>query len=200
MIQHNLALARALTISFVDGENRNPIAVANVAALDLLWSFDDRHAGPLPGDSVDEISTSLRAVLSLCDIPAFSLMPGRWNMPTLQQRARICLHARVCLALLDTCASASPETFEIVADYLAQHPASTLADSDAACSVGNLSEVLEDMTISGYGISSEWCMRDVPGVTSPRVRNVKTYTLTHRPTVQMCQPTGCSHASETAKS
>lgn len=181
MIQHNLALARALTVSFVDSENRNPIATENVAAIDLLWSFDDRHAGPLPGDSVDDISTSLRTVLNLCEIPAFSLMPGRWSMPILQQRARICLHARVCLALLDTCASASPEAFESVADYLEQHPASTLADIDAACPVGNMSEVLSDMEICGYGISSEWCMRNVACAAGHHVRNVKTYTLTHRP-------------------
>ncbi len=115
MIQHNLDLARALTVSFVDSENRNPSFPENVAALDLLWSFDDRHAGPLPGDSVDEISTSLRTVLSLCEIPAFSLMPGRWNMPTLQQRARICLHARVCLALLNADASAAFAPVDVAA-------------------------------------------------------------------------------------
>lgn len=181
MIQHNLALARALTVSFIDSENRNPVATENVTALDLLWSFDDRHAGPLPGDSVDDISTSLRTVLSLCEIPAFSLMPGRWSMPILQQRARICLHARVCLALLETCASAGPEAFESVADYLEQHPSSTLEDIDAASPVRNMSEVLEDMEICGYGISSEWCMRSVAGAGGQHVRRVKTYTLTHRP-------------------
>ncbi len=190
MIQHNLSLARALTVSFVDSENRNPVAAENVAALDLLWPFDDRHAGPLPGATVDEISTSLRTVLSLCEVPAFSLMPGRWNMPILQQCARICLHARVCLALLETCASASPETFKSVADYLEQHPASTLADIDTACTVDNLPEVLDDMEISGYGINIEWCMRSVACAGGQHVRRVKTYTLTHRP--QTCSEPAAS--------
>lgn len=69
-----------------------------------------------------------------------------------------------------------------VADYLDQHPASTLKEMDAACDTGCISKVLSAMKKElGYGIDAGW--RPVPCVSGSLIRRVRTYTLTHRPTV-----------------
>lgn len=69
-----------------------------------------------------------------------------------------------------------------VADYLEQHPDSTLKEIDAACDTGCISRVLSAMKKElHYGIGSGW--RPVPCVSGSRFRRVRTYTLTHRPTV-----------------
>lgn len=67
-----------------------------------------------------------------------------------------------------------------VADHLAQHPASTAKEIDAACDVGCISKVLSAMQKDlGYGIDTG--RRPVPCVAGSLVRRVRTYTLTHRP-------------------
>ena len=69
-----------------------------------------------------------------------------------------------------------------VADYLAQHPASTQKEIDAACDTGCISKVLSDMPSLDYGIGKGW--RDVTCTDGKRTRLVRTYTLLHRPTTQ----------------
>ena len=69
-----------------------------------------------------------------------------------------------------------------VADYLEQHPASTLKEIDAVCDTGCISKVLSDMPGLGYGIAKGW--RDVVCASGSRTRQVRIYTLTHRPSTQ----------------
>ncbi len=109
------------------------------------------------------------------------------------------LFSSLTLALLSPCASANTEHFDRVADYLEKHPDSTLESIDAACNVGRTYQVLADMPSHGYGISSRWCWRDVACTTGPHLRKVKTYTLTHRPTVQTCKHSRCRYANKNAK-
>ncbi|MBP8019400.1 MAG: hypothetical protein KAY82_05135 [Hylemonella sp.] len=69
---------------------------------------------------------------------------------------------------------------ERVADYLEQHPDSTLKEIDAACDTGCISRVLSAMTKElGYGIKPGW--RYVPCVSGSLKRRVRTYALLHRP-------------------
>lgn len=69
-----------------------------------------------------------------------------------------------------------------VADYLEQHPGSTLKEIDASCDTGCISKVLSAMNNNlGYGIAPGW--RLVPCVSGRLSRRVRTYTLMHRPTV-----------------
>lgn len=72
---------------------------------------------------------------------------------------------------------------ERVADYLMQHPASTAKEIDAACDTGCISKVLSDMPRDlpgmGYGLRRGW--REVLCAAGHHTRNVRTYTLTHRP-------------------
>ena len=71
---------------------------------------------------------------------------------------------------------------ERVADFLAQHPGSTSKEIDAECDTGCISKVLSAMKKElGYGIGIG--RRPVPCVSGSRFRRVRTYTLTHRPTV-----------------
>lgn len=71
---------------------------------------------------------------------------------------------------------------ERVADYLEQHPASTAKEIDGVCDTGCISKVLSAMKNDlGYGIAPD--RRPVPCVAGSRIRRVRTYTLTHRPTV-----------------
>jgi hypothetical protein len=86
--------------------------------------------------------------------------------------------------------------FESVADYLEKHPNSTLESIDAACNVGCTYQVLEAMPSRGYGISSEWCWRDVACACGQRTRKVQTYALTHRPCLNTGLHCGCGHANE----
>ena len=69
-----------------------------------------------------------------------------------------------------------------VADYLEQHPKSTAKEIDAACDTGCVSKVLSDMPRMGYGLSKNW--RVVPCAAGSSSRDVRTYTLTHRPEAQ----------------
>ena len=72
------------------------------------------------------------------------------------------------------------EQAERVADYLAQHPACTLAELDSACDLGSPSKVLSAMARDlGYGIRRGW--RRVPSAVGKADRLRRTYTLTHRP-------------------
>ncbi len=105
--------------------------------------------------------------------------------------------ARFFLALLYPRSRA--EHFDRVADYLEKHPDSTLESIDAACNVGSTYQVLADMPAHGYGIYSRWSWRDVSHVDGQRHRKVKTYTLTHRPTVQTCKHSRCRYANKNAK-
>lgn len=69
-----------------------------------------------------------------------------------------------------------------VADYLAQHPATTQKEIDAACDTGCISKVLSDMPLLGYGIGKG--RRNVTCKDGKRSRLVRTYTLLYRPTTQ----------------
>lgn len=60
-----------------------------------------------------------------------------------------------------------------VADHLAQHPASTAKEIDAACDVGCISKVLSAMQKDlGYGIDTG--RRPVPCVAGSLIRRVRT--------------------------
>jgi hypothetical protein len=77
-----------------------------------------------------------------------------------------------------------PAQAERVADYLAQHPASTAKEIDAACDTGCVSKVLSDMPRDdlpgmGYGLRRGW--REVLCASGRYTRKVRTYTLLHRP-------------------
>ena len=69
-----------------------------------------------------------------------------------------------------------------VADYLEKHPDSTGKEIDMACDVGCMSKVLSDMPSMGYGIGKGW--RNVACAGGNRTRDVRTYSLTHRPSTQ----------------
>ena len=69
-----------------------------------------------------------------------------------------------------------------VAAHLEQHPTSTQKEIDAVCDTGCISKVLSDMPGLGYGIAKGW--RDVLCASGSRTRQVRTYTLTHRPRTQ----------------
>ena len=71
-----------------------------------------------------------------------------------------------------------------VADFLETHPHSTQKEIDAACDVGCISKVLSDMPRPevlgmGYGLAYGWRM--VVCANASRTRQVRTYTLLHRP-------------------
>ncbi|HVL45778.1 MAG TPA: hypothetical protein VM407_13220 [Acidovorax sp.] len=77
-----------------------------------------------------------------------------------------------------------PEQAVRVADFLEKTPASTLKEIDAACDVGSVTKVLSDMQRMdlpgmGYGISKG--LRRVLCAGGLHVRDVRTYTLLHRP-------------------
>lgn len=69
-----------------------------------------------------------------------------------------------------------------VADYLEQYPASTQKEIDAACDTGCISKVLSEMPRLGYGLSRGW--RDELCASGSHMRQVRTYTLTYRPSTQ----------------
>lgn len=69
-----------------------------------------------------------------------------------------------------------------VADYLVQHPRSPLKEIDAVCDTGCISKVLSDMPGLGYGIAKGW--RNVTCAAGSRTRQVRIYTLLHRPRTQ----------------
>lgn len=69
-----------------------------------------------------------------------------------------------------------------VADYLEKHPDSTAKEIDAACDVGCVSKVLSDMPRMGYGVRKD--RRCVSCAGNKRLRDVRTYSLTHRPSAQ----------------
>lgn len=80
-----------------------------------------------------------------------------------------------------------PEQAMRVADFLDLHPGSTQKEIDAACDTGCISKVLSDMPRvdlygMGYGIARGW--REVPCADGMHTRNVRTYTLLHRPEAQ----------------
>ena len=75
-----------------------------------------------------------------------------------------------------------PDQAARVADYLEKHPGNTLKEIDAACDTGCISKVLSDMPGLGYGIAKGW--RDVVCASGSRTRQVRIYTLTHRPCTQ----------------
>lgn len=66
-----------------------------------------------------------------------------------------------------------------IADYLEQHPASTLKEIDAACDTGFVPEVLSLMPSMGYALAKGW--RNGPCAGGARTRQLRTYTLLHRP-------------------
>lgn len=71
-----------------------------------------------------------------------------------------------------------------VADFLQQHPGSTLKEIDEACDTGCVSKVLSDMPRTdlygmGYDIARGW--REVPCAGGSHTRKVRTYTLLSRP-------------------
>lgn len=71
-----------------------------------------------------------------------------------------------------------------VADYLEQHPHATQKEIDAVCDTGCISKVLSDMVRPellgmGYGLAYSW--RSVLCADGSRTRQVRTYTLLHRP-------------------
>ena len=74
-----------------------------------------------------------------------------------------------------------------VADFLEEHPSSTLKEIDAVCDTGCISKVLSDMPRAdvpgmGYGIARG--RRDVPCAGGTHPRTVRTYTLLYRPRAQ----------------
>lgn len=70
-----------------------------------------------------------------------------------------------------------------VASYLEQHPASTLKEIDAVCDTGCISKVLSAMEKElNYGIAKG--RRDVTCAAGSRTRQVRSYTLLYRPSIQ----------------
>ena len=70
-----------------------------------------------------------------------------------------------------------------VADFLEKHPASTQKEIDAVCDTGCISKVLSEMVRTDlYGIARGW--RQIPCAGGTHVREVRTYTLLHRPRAQ----------------
>ena len=69
-----------------------------------------------------------------------------------------------------------------VADYLEQHAASTQKEIDTVSDTGCISKVLSDMPRLDYGLSKGW--REVPCAGGSHTRQVRTYTLIHRPNTQ----------------
>jgi hypothetical protein len=66
-----------------------------------------------------------------------------------------------------------------LAYYLERHPESTAKEIDAACDTGCVSKVLSEMRRMGYGLSVGW--REVLCASGRYTRQVRTYTLLHRP-------------------
>lgn len=80
-----------------------------------------------------------------------------------------------------------PEQAVRVADYLAAHPGATAKEIDAACDVGCITKVLSDMPrpdLPGMGYGLFKGGRKVLCAGGSHVRNVRTYTLLHRPKAQ----------------
>lgn len=80
-----------------------------------------------------------------------------------------------------------PEQAVRVANYLESHPGATAKEIDAVCDTGSINKVLSDMPRldlpgMGYGLSKGW--RKVPCAGGSHVRDVRTYTLLHRPKAQ----------------
>lgn len=80
-----------------------------------------------------------------------------------------------------------PEQAVRVANFLEKHPASTQKEIDAVCDTGCISKVLSEMVRTdlygmGYGIARGW--RQIPCAGGTHVREVRTYTLLHRPRAQ----------------
>lgn len=66
-----------------------------------------------------------------------------------------------------------------VADFLEQRPGSTAKEIDAVADTGCITKVLSDMPGLGYGMSKAWHV--VPCDHGNRTRQVRIYTLLHRP-------------------
>ena len=75
-----------------------------------------------------------------------------------------------------------PDQAARVADYLEKHPGKTLKEIDAVCDTGCISKVISEMPTLGYGLAKSW--RGVLCASGSRTRQVRTYTLTHRPSTQ----------------
>ena len=76
----------------------------------------------------------------------------------------------------DTCRE---QSFRL-ADYLALHPESTGSELAAACDLGSVTKVLSAMRRElGFGIRRGW--RWVTCARGTKRRQVRTYTLLHRP-------------------
>jgi len=80
-----------------------------------------------------------------------------------------------------------PEQAVRVANFLEKNPASTQKEIDAVCDTGCISKVLSEMVRTdlygmGYGIARGW--RQIPCAGGTHVREVRTYTLLHRPRAQ----------------
>ena len=68
-------------------------------------------------------------------------------------------------------------------DFVRDYMRALLAkEIDAACDAGCMSKVLSDMPRMGYGVRKAW--RTVTCASGNRTRNVRTYSLLHRPTTQ----------------
>ena len=105
MEQHlNLALARELICCFVELENDTINATGNESILIQLEACSDTVFKPLPSDTDKEISENLQVVLEARTSDFFLLQRGRnkdaKEYAQRQQRKRIQLCARACLALL----------------------------------------------------------------------------------------------------
>ncbi len=77
-----------------------------------------------------------------------------------------------------------PEQAVRVADYLDAHPGATAKEIDAACDTGCITKVLSEMQrfdLPGMGYGLFKGRREVPCAGGARIRNVRTYTLLHRP-------------------
>lgn len=71
-----------------------------------------------------------------------------------------------------------------VADFLEAHPHSTQKEIDAACDTGCVSKVLSDMPrpeLLGMGYRLAYGWRTVTCANGSRTRQVRTYSLLHRP-------------------
>ncbi len=84
-------------------------------------------------------------------------------------------------ALTKLAADNRPAQARRVADFLEQRPGGTAKEIDAFADTGCVTKVLSDMPGLGYGIGKAW--RVVACDSGNRTRQVRTYTLTHRPTV-----------------
>lgn len=82
-------------------------------------------------------------------------------------------------AIIRLAADNRPAQARRVADFLEQCPECTAKEIDAVADTGCITKVLSDMPGLGYGMSKAW--RVVPCDHGHRTRQVRIYTLLHRP-------------------